>query len=303
LDADDPLRCLGHLPLPGLDASGSATWVDAAWAAGLPSGTSVALSVRLGNTPTPDGTWTDFISLANSGAAIGGVSRYLQYRAVLATTNPDQTPTLQSVTFQYRTNAAPVANNEAYSTNEDTPLTVAAPGVLGNDTDVDGDALTAVLVSGPSHGTLTLNSNGSFTYTPAADFNGSDSFTYKANDGQADSNTATVSITVTPVNDAPVATGDSYTTAEDTPLTVNAPGVLGNDSDIDSPSLTAVLGQRPGARDADAQQQRQFHLHAGRQLQRRRQLHLQGQRRQPRLERGDRLADRDPGERRPRSDQ
>jgi VCBS repeat-containing protein len=228
-----------------LDAGGSATWVDAAWAAGSPSGTSLALSVRMGNTPTPDGTWTDFISLANSGAAIGGVSRYLQYRAVLATTNPDQTPTLQSLTFQYRTNAAPVANNDAYGTNEDTALTVNAPGVLGNDTDADGNALTAVLVSGPAHGTLTFNANGSFTYTPAANYNGSDSFTYKANDGQADSNTATVSITVTPVNDAPVAANDSYTTAEDTALTVNAPGVLGNDSDVDSPSLTAVLVAGP----------------------------------------------------------
>ena len=72
--------------------------------------------------------------------------------------------------------------------------------MLANDTDADGDTLTAVLVTGPSHGSLTLNANGSFTYTPAADFTGSDSFTYKANDGTADSNVATVNITVNPLN-------------------------------------------------------------------------------------------------------
>ena len=114
-----------------------------------------------------------------------------------------------------------MANNDPYSTNEDATLTVASPGVLGNDT--SGSGLTAVLVSGPAHGTLTLNSNGSFTYSPAANYNGSDSFTYKANDGALDSNVATVSLTVTPVNDAPVAANDSYSTSEDTPLTVAPP--------------------------------------------------------------------------------
>src|SRR5207249_6090059 len=91
-------------------------------------------------------------------------------------------------------NHAPVAANDSFTTDEDTALTVTAPGVLGNDTDVDGPVLTAVVVTGPSHGTLALNANGSFTYTPAANFNGPDSFTYKANDGQADSNVATVAL-------------------------------------------------------------------------------------------------------------
>src|SRR5262249_18613196 len=86
-------------------------------------------------------------------------------------------------------------NNDAYSLNQDTVLTIAAPGVLANDTDVDGDPLTAILVSGPVHGTLTLNADGSFTYTPNAGYVGSDSFTYKANDGTADGNVATVSLT------------------------------------------------------------------------------------------------------------
>jgi VCBS repeat-containing protein len=100
-------------------------------------------------------------------------------------------------------NSAPVATNDSYTTSEDTALTEAAPGVLTNDTDADGDALTAALVSGPAHGTLTLNADGSFTYTPAANYNGPDAFTYKANDGIANSNVATVSLTVNAVNDPP----------------------------------------------------------------------------------------------------
>jgi VCBS repeat-containing protein len=82
----------------------------------------------------------------------------------------------------------------------------AGPGVLGNDEDVEGDALTAALVSAPAHGTLTVNPNGSFNDSPDGDYIVSDSFTYKANDGSLDSNTATVSLTVTAVNDAALTT-------------------------------------------------------------------------------------------------
>src|SRR5436190_984533 len=68
-----------------------------------------------------------------------------------------------------------LANDDSYTTPEDTQLTVSAPGVLANDSDVDGDALSAVLATGPSHGTLTLNSDGSLVYMPALNFNGIDS--------------------------------------------------------------------------------------------------------------------------------
>src|SRR6185503_18826606 len=142
-------------------------------------------------------------------------------------------------------NDAPVAVNDSYTTPEDTTLNVAAPGVLINDTDVDGDTLSAVLVGQPTHGSLTLNSNGGFSYVPAANYNGSDSFTYKANDGQADSGIATVTITINGLNDAPVAVNDSYTTPEDTTLNVAAPGVLANDSDVDGDTLSAVLVSPP----------------------------------------------------------
>src|SRR5205823_257040 len=109
-------------------------------------------------------------------------------------------------------------------------LTVVAPGVLANDHDIDSPTITAVLGTPPTHGTLTLNANGSFTYLSAANYNGPDSFTYKANDGSLDSNLVTVTITVAPVNDPPVATNDGYTTPENTNLTVTAPGILGNDT-------------------------------------------------------------------------
>ena len=142
-------------------------------------------------------------------------------------------------------NDAPVAVDDAYATDEDTPLNVAAPGVLDNDSDVDGDPLTAVLDTNVTNGALTLNANGSFTYTPAPDFNGPDSFTYHANDGTADSNIATVTLTVNPVNDVPVAVDDAYETTQDTPLAVPAPGVLGNDSDPEGDPLTAVLDVGP----------------------------------------------------------
>jgi hypothetical protein len=92
---------------------------------------------------------------------------------------------------------------DGYSTDKDTPLSIDAPGVLGNDSGPDGDALTAVKVSDPTHGSVTLIPDGSFSYTPAADYSGSDSYTYKANDGTVDSNVGTVTITVVPVNDAP----------------------------------------------------------------------------------------------------
>src|SRR5204863_460194 len=115
---------------------------------------------------------------------------------------------------------------DSYTTAEDAALTITAPGVLGNDSDIDNDPLTATLVSGPAHGSLTLNADGSFTYTPDANYNGADSFTYTANDGTANSNVATVSLTLIPYTTLFRSAADSYTTAEDAALTITAPGVL-----------------------------------------------------------------------------
>lgn len=99
--------------------------------------------------------------------------------------------------------AVPVAVADSYTVGEGATLSPVAPGVLGNDTDADGDALTAVKVSDPAHGTLTLNADGSFVYTHDGSETTSDSFRYLTSDGTADSGVATVTITVTAVNDAP----------------------------------------------------------------------------------------------------
>ncbi len=137
-------------------------------------------------------------------------------------------------------NSRPVANDDSYSTAEDTPLNIASPGVLDNDNDPDGDPMTASPVNDPDHGVAVLATNGSFTYTPAADYSGPDTLSYVADDGQQSSTVTLVNIDVTPVNDAPVAGSDSYFTPIDTQLNVSAPGVLDNDSDADGDTLTAT---------------------------------------------------------------
>ncbi|HMJ89011.1 MAG TPA: VWA domain-containing protein, partial [Candidatus Acidoferrum sp.] len=92
---------------------------------------------------------------------------------------------------------APVANNDSYSVVRNTTLSIAAPGVLANDMDQDGETLRGVLVNTTTNGVLTLNNNGSFTYRPKTNFSGSDHFKYKANDGAKDSGVAVVTITIT----------------------------------------------------------------------------------------------------------
>ncbi len=142
-------------------------------------------------------------------------------------------------------NAAPVAVDDSYAVNEaGTYSPGAGAGVVSNDTDTDaGDVLTTVLGTNVTNGTLTLNPDGSFDYTHDGSETTSDSFTYKVNDGAEDSNTATVSITINPVNDAPVAVADTYPTSEGGVLnTTAAQGVLvTNDTDAEGDALTAVL--------------------------------------------------------------
>ena len=99
---------------------------------------------------------------------------------------------------------APVAMNDHVEASEDTELVVDAPGLLVNDRDPDGESLLAVVEQEPTHGTLSLAQDGSFSYLPATDFNGTDYFTYRASDGHLVSDVATVVVEVAPVNDAPV---------------------------------------------------------------------------------------------------
>ncbi|MEO5712506.1 MAG: Ig-like domain-containing protein [Luteolibacter sp.] len=107
-------------------------------------------------------------------------------------------------------NTAPVAVADSYSTGTNTPLAISAAGVLANDTDAQANLLTAAINAGPGHGTVTLNPNGSFTYTPTAGYTGADSFTYHANDGSMDSNIATVSISIGTVTGANVLLNGSF---------------------------------------------------------------------------------------------
>ena len=123
-------------------------------------------------------------------------------------------------------NDAPVATGGSLSTAEDTQAT----GTL-TATDVDNASLTYAVVLQPANGNVTLGANGSYTYTPAANFNGSDSFSFKANDGSADSNTATVTITVSAVNDAPTAANATGSTNEDAALTASLPTATDGESD------------------------------------------------------------------------
>lgn len=129
-------------------------------------------------------------------------------------------------------NDAPVAQAGTAAGNEDTPITGSVTA-----TDVDSASLTYSVVSGPAadKGTLEFNPDGSYTFTPIKDFFGEVTFTYKANDGSADSNVETVKITVNPVNDAPVAVDDTGTVAEEGTVTID---VLANDTDVDGPSKT-----------------------------------------------------------------
>jgi len=143
------------------------------------------------------------------------------------------------------TNTVPTANDDSYGVQPNAAINVVAAGVLANDVSGDGDALTAVLASGPSHGTLTLNDDGSFAYTPNTGFTGSDSFTYKAADDVSQSSSATVTLNVHSSNQAPTANADSVTAIHDTPLTVDPLGILANDTDPDGDPLTSVLVSGP----------------------------------------------------------
>jgi hypothetical protein len=139
-------------------------------------------------------------------------------------------------------NEPPVAEGDVASTDEDTPATI---NVLGNDSDPDNDPLTVTNLTQPANGSAAVNADQTVTYTPDPEFFGTDSFTYTANDGEIDSNTASVTVEVLSVNDPPAVMDDAYITDEDVTLIVDAPGVLYNDTDEDGGPLTAVKDSDP----------------------------------------------------------
>ena len=138
------------------------------------------------------------------------------------------------------TNTSPVASSETYEAVAGQIRSVdAGSGLLANDTDENGDPLTAVLVSGVAHGTLTLNTDGSFSYLATSGYLGTDSFVYRVSDGVGFSANATVTLSVFPTN--VTAFGESYSTGHDRTLSVATPGVLTNDWDFEHQTVTAVL--------------------------------------------------------------
>ncbi len=229
------------------------------------SGSTVSYSGVPFATYTGGSGTTPLVFTFNSSAATPGAAQALIRR--IQYSNSSRNPSLASRSVQFTVtdgdggtsnqpikivnmigqNDAPVAVDDAYNGNEGEALTIAADqGVLINDTDIENDSLSAVLVDVPVNGTVTLNADGSFTYTHDGSETTSDSFTYMANDGIDNSNVATVSLTITPVNDAPLAVADSYTVEEGEALTVDAAnGVLANDTDAEGNAFTAVLISQP----------------------------------------------------------
>src|SRR5262249_13190817 len=123
------------------------------------------------------------------------------------------------------------------TTLEDTTVTIA---VLANDTDPDGDALTVKSVGAPAHGSAIISADNSVTYTPALNYNGADNFTYTIDDGHGGTASSTVTVTITPVNDPPVANAQSVTTNQDTATAITLTA-----TDVDGDPLTYAIVTAP----------------------------------------------------------
>ena len=219
-------------------------------AADTPEDTPVTISV-LGNDSDPD---RDTLTVVGVSAPTHGTAVVADTGEVVYTPEPDFHGTdsftyvvgdgsgltaRAAVTVTVRpVNDPPLAVDDAADTPEDTPVTIS---VLGNDSDVEGDALALVEVSAPTHGTAAVDT-GEVVYTPEPDFHGTDSFTYVVGDGSGLTARAAVTVTVLPVNDPPLAGDDAEETPEDTPVTIS---VLGNDSDPDGDALTVMEVSAP----------------------------------------------------------
>jgi uncharacterized repeat protein (TIGR01451 family) len=192
--------------------------------------------------------WSNALSLAAGAATNFTLTVTAPLRGIVTNTaraagtafDPNTANNLSAPVITAVSNVLPVANADACTLGKNTTMNVPASGVLANDTDANGDSLSALKLTNPSHGTVTVNANGGFTYTPATNYFGPDSFTYQAYDSCMTSLAATVSLTITNINRAPVANADAYTLGKNTTLNVPAAGVLANDTDADGDSLTAV---------------------------------------------------------------
>jgi len=195
---------------------------------------------------SPNGT---FSYAPNDGYSGVDIFRY----RVLDGTGRYSTPATVSI----RVNTPPVAIDDAYASNEDVILVVLpAQGLLANDVDIDGDALHVEFSGtpggcGPCHGRLSLQRDGGFRYTPNANFNGADGFNYRVIDDVAGVVFGHVSLTILPINDAPVTEPDTYRTDEDVVLVAPEPqGLLRNDEEVDGEALTNASLVVPSQRGA-----------------------------------------------------
>ena len=173
-----------------------------------------------------------------------GLAGYWQFAEATGTTALDLTANANNGALGGGVPSNEPTRQFTYSMLEDGSLSVsAASGVLANASDAEGSPLTAVLVTGPANAaSFTLNADGSFSYTPVANYYGSDSFVFRASDGSLFSQSATVALTITPVDDLPVATADVYAATEDTVLNVPAlTGVLANDTGLGDGGLTLTV--------------------------------------------------------------
>jgi len=150
---------------------------------------------------------------------------------------------LASITINAPANNSPAAVDDSFFGNEDAAIT---GDVLSNDTDTDGDNLAVSIATNAANGLLVVNSDNTISYTPNANYNGTDSFTYSVSDGNGGTSVATVNLTIDPVNDVPVSVIDVVSINEDSIITID---VLGNDSDVDGDDLniTSVIGAVNGA--------------------------------------------------------
>jgi hypothetical protein len=202
-------------------------------------GTTTLISQNLAGNGSGNGA-SDFGGMNRTGSAIAFTSA----ASNLVTTDTNG----KTDVFVYSSgNLPPVAGNDNFGTTEDTLLSAT---VIGNDSDPDNNVpLTVSLVSGPSQGSLSLNANGTFNYTPGTNYSGTDTFTYSVRDSLgATSGIASVVLSVTATNDAPVAVNDAYTLATGSTFSP-ATGVLANDTDVDTAlaNLTASVVNLPNS--------------------------------------------------------
>jgi len=207
--------------------AGGADWGPLSWNATTPAGTGVALSVRTGDSPTPDASWSAFAPVASSGDDVAGSSRYLQYRAQLTSSDPDTTPVLEQVSIGGSESLPPTAVGDQATVEEDSGASDV--DVLANDLDSDGGPKRVASATQPANGTVVVAADGlSLSYEPAPDYCNdpgaapTDDFSYTLNGGSQ----ASVAMTVTCVDDtpdAPTITG----TAPASPANDNAPEVQG----------------------------------------------------------------------------